>query len=296
MAFQQSLFPSDPNAWWTRSRERQTAMLTRLNETRAFLETRLAGVRPDLAIIAGSGLGGLATALTQPLRIPYAEIPHFPTPGVAGHAGEMIGGQLAGKPVLVLSGRVHVYEGRPLEDVVYGVNTLSALGIKLLVVTNAAGGINRRYNPGDLMIIEDHLNFLGVNPLTDAALEDGRSRFIDLSQAYSARLNEKLAAAAAACEIPIWRGIYLANRGPSYETPAEIKAFAWLGADAVGMSTVPEVIMARYHNIEVAGLSCITNLAAGIGGKKLNHDEVLETGRAVQDKMLRLVTAFVGGL
>jgi glycosyltransferase involved in cell wall biosynthesis len=170
---------------------------------------------------------------------------------------------------------------------------VDSLGIKQLIVTNAAGGINPRFNPGDLMLIEDHINFMGVNPLIGGT---NGNRFIDMTQAYSSRLREKLVTAAEKLKIPVWNGVYLATAGPSYETPAEVKAFAWWGADAVGMSTVPEVIIARYHNIEVAGISCITNLAAGISSKKLSHDDVIKVGLSVQDKLGKLLTEFLASL
>lgn len=262
-----------------------------LKATKEFLEARLAGFKPDLALVVGSGLGGITKDIVKPVVIPYTDIPHFPRPTVAGHAGQLIFGELAGKKLLVLSGRFHLYEGRSVEEIVYPIHVVDALGIKTLVVTNAAGGINPRFNPGDLMVIEDHINFMGVNPLIGGI---NGSRFTDMTQAYSARLREKLAAAAEKLRQPIWNGVYLAATGPSYETPAEIKAFAWWGADAVGMSTVPEVIIARSHNIEVAGISCITNLAAGISGKKLSHDDVLAVGKNVQDKLSRLLTEFLG--
>jgi purine-nucleoside phosphorylase len=196
---------------------------------------------------------------------------------------------------MVLSGRFHYYEGRSLAEIIYPIHVVDALGVKALIVTNAAGGINPQYKPGDLMVIEDHINFMGVNPLIGGVNGNG-VKFIDMSQTYSPRLREKLDAAAEKLQIPIWRGVYLATTGPNYETPAEIKAFAWIGADAVGMSTVPEVIIARYHNIEIAGISCITNLAAGISSKKLSHDEVLEVGRASQEKLAKLLTEFAGML
>lgn len=252
-----------------------------------FLESKLNGFKPEVALIVGSGLGGVTDALTKPVTIPYTDIPGFPQPRVAGHAGKLLAGELGGKQLLIFSGRFHHYEGRPVSEIVAPVNVADALGAKILIVTNAAGGINPVFNPGDLMIIEDHINMMGVNPLI------GAPDFIDMTQAYSSRLRDKLDTAAAKAGVTLRRGIYLATSGPSYETPAEIKAFGWLGASAVGMSTVPEVIMARYHNLEVAGISCITNLAAGISGKKLAHDEVLEVGQASQAKLAKLLTEFL---
>jgi purine-nucleoside phosphorylase len=271
-------------------------MISNLKETKEFLESKLAGFKPDVGLVVGSGLSGIAKDVAKALVIPYAEIPHFPKPTVAGHAGQMVFGELAGKKLMVLSGRFHLYEGHSLADITYPVHVIDALGVKVLIVTNAAGGINPQFKPGDLMIIEDHINFMGVNPLLGAANGNGGLKFIDMTQAYTPRLREKLDAAAEKLQIPVWRGVYLATTGPSYETPAEIKAFAWLGADAVGMSTVPEVIIARFHNIEVAGISCITNLAAGITSKKLSHEEVLEVGKATQEKLSKLLAEFIGML
>jgi purine-nucleoside phosphorylase len=269
----------------------------KLKETKEFIESKLDAAKPEIALIAGSGLGGISTSLASPVTISYADIPHFPKPTVAGHAGQMIFGEVAGKRLMVLSGRFHLYEGRTIGEVVYPIHVVDSLGVRILFVTNAAGGINPQFNPGDLMIIEDHINFLGVNPLLSLG-ENGAGgvKFIDMSQAYSARLREKLENAAEKLQMPMRRGVYLATPGPSYETPAEIKAFAWIGADAVGMSTVPEVIMARYHNIEIVGISCITNLAAGISSKKLSHEEVLEVGKAAEGKLTKLFKEFVGTL
>lgn len=264
-----------------------------LKETKEFLESKLAGCKPEVAVVVGSGLGGITQNIAHTVLIPYAEIPHFPKPTVAGHAGQLVAGTLAGKKVVVLSGRFHLYEGRAVDEVTFPIHVVDALGIKLLIVTNAAGGINPQFKPGDLMMIEDHINFTGSNPL----LGFGNGvKFLDLTQAYAPRLREKLDAAAEKLQIPIWRGVYLATTGPSYETPAEVKAFAWLGADAVGMSTVPEVIIARYHNLEVLGISVITNLAAGISSKRLSHEEVLTAGKAAEDKLARLLTEFIGAL
>jgi purine-nucleoside phosphorylase len=270
-------------------------MLANVKESKEFLETKLAGFKPEIALVTGSGLGGMADALARPLTISYADIPHFPQPTVSGHAGQMIFGELSGKRLVVLSGRFHFYEGRTMAEIVYPIHVVDALGAKILIVTNAAGAINPNFNPGDLMIIEDHINFLGANPLIGLR-ENGGVKFLDMTAAYSTRLREKLDAAAEKTQVPLRRGVYLACPGPSYETPAEIKAFAWLGADAVGMSTVPEVIMARYHNLEVAGLSCITNLAAGISSKKLSHEEVLEVGKTAQTKLAKLLAEFLGML
>jgi purine-nucleoside phosphorylase len=181
-------------------------------------------------------------------------------------------------------------------DVVYPVHAIDSLGVKVLLVTNAAGGINPQFNPGDLMLIEDHINQFGVNPLVGGINGDSGVRFLDMTSAYSTRLREKMENVAEKLQIPLRRGVYLATLGPSYETPAEVKVFAWQGADAVGMSTVPEVILARHHNIEVLGISCITNLAAGISSRKLSHEEVLEVGKATEGKLVKLLGGFLAAL
>jgi len=271
-------------------------MLATVKESKEFLESKLAGFKPDVALVVGSGLGAVAASLEKPVTIPYADVPHFPKPGVLGHAGQMLFGECSGKKVMVLCGRTHLYEGKSVSEVVYPIHVVDALGVKVLVVTNAAGGINPQFNPADLMIIEDHINHLGVNPLVGGINGDGDVRFLDMTQAYSTRLREKLENAAEKLPMPLRRGVYAATLGPSYETPAEVKAFAWQGADAVGMSTVPEVILARYHNIEVLGISCITNLAAGISGKKLSHEEVLEVGKVGAGKLIKLLTGFLAEL
>jgi purine-nucleoside phosphorylase len=270
-------------------------MIPNVRESELFLEEKLAGFKPEVALVVGSGLGGITGAINKPVTVPYADIPHFPQPTVAGHAGQMVFGELAGKRLMVLSGRFHYYEGRSVAEITYPIHVVDALGPKILIVTNAAGGINPTFNPGDLMLIEDHINFMGINPLIGLR-DNGGIKFIDMTQAYSTRLREKLEGAAEKLQLPIRRGVYLAGTGPSYETPTEVKAFAWMGADAVGMSTVPEVLVARHHNLEVAGISCITNLAAGISGKKISHEEVLEIGKVAQVKLTKLLTEFVGML
>jgi len=266
--------------------------MANVKETKDFLESKLAGFKPDIALMVGSGLEGIAKDIAKPIVISYTEIPHFPKPTVAGHTGQMVFGELAGKRLMVLSGRLHYYEGRTLAEIVYLVHVVDALNIKLLIVTNVAGGINPQYNPGDLMIIEDHINLMGINPLIGMA-DNGSVKFADMSQAYSTRLREKMDNAAEKLQMTVRHGVYLATTGPNYETPAEVKAFAWIGADAVGMSTIPEVIVARHHNIEVAGISCITNLAAGITSKKPSYEQVLAVGAAAQDKLGKWLTAFI---
>lgn len=242
---------------------------------------QLTRLRPQLGLILGSGFGGVTEALHGAETIPYSDLPGFPPTAVGGHAGQAILGQLGGTPVLVLSGRAHFYEGHAMEAVTYAVRTLAAFGITDLLLTNAAGGIDTRFRPGDFMVLTDHINFMGANPLRGPEIP-GLPHFVDLTQTYDRRLSALLREAAKVSKLRLREGVYVAVCGPSYETPAEIRAFARLGADAVGMSTVPEAIVARQCRLRVAALSCITNLAAGRGQQPLSHAEVLETGERVK--------------
>ncbi len=248
-------------------------------------------LRPKLAIVLGSGFHHVLEELRVDKKIPYAKIPGFPRPTVSGHAGELYFGHLGKTPVLVLSGRAHFYEGHPMERVTFAVRTLAAFGIRDLLLTNAAGGVNRRFRPGDFMALTDHINLMGVNPLRGLAIP-GLPRFVDLTTVYDQGLHALLLRAGKTAKLKLQRGVYLAVSGPSYETPAEIRAFRTLGADAVGMSTVPEAIAARQHGINVAAVSCITNLAAGLGRENLSHTEVLETARRVKRSGAALIKYF----
>ena len=245
-------------------------------------------LRPTLALVLGSGFHHVLTQLRVEKKIPYAQIPGFPVPSVSGHAGELYFGRLGGTPVLVLSGRAHFYEGHSMERVTFAVRALAAFGIRDLLLTNAAGGINKKFRSGDFMVLTDHINFMGTNPLR------GAPHFVDLTRVYDARLSALLFRAGKRCHLKLQRGVYLAVSGPSYETPAEIRAFARLGADAVGMSTVPEAIVARQCSLNVAAVSCITNLAAGISNGKLSHAEVLETAGRVKILAAKLLRHFAG--
>ncbi len=242
---------------------------------------RISRLRPTLAVVLGSGFHHVLSVLDVEKKISYAKLPGFPPVGVSGHAGELYLGKLGGTPVLVLSGRAHFYEGHSMERVTFAVRALAAFGIRDLLLTNAAGGINRNFRAGDFMVLTDHINFMGTNPLRGPAIS-GLPRFVDLTRAYDAKLSALLGTAARASKLRLQRGVYLAVSGPSYETPAEIRAFARFGADAVGMSTVPEVIAARQCGLRVAALSCITNLAAGRSRGALSHAEVLETAERVK--------------
>ena len=238
-------------------------------------------LRPKLAIVLGSGFHHVLACLQVEKKISYAKIPGFPLPTVDGHAGELYFGKLGGTTVLVLSGRAHFYEGHAMEEIPFAVRTLAAFGITDLLLTNAAGGINRKFRAGDFMAVTDHINLMGANPLRGPTVS-GLPRFVDLTEAYDAKLRALLFKAGKGAKVKLQRGVYLAVSGPSYETPAEIRAFARLGADAVGMSTVPETIAARQCGMNVAAISCITNLAAGISRKELSHTEVLETAELVK--------------
>jgi purine-nucleoside phosphorylase len=252
---------------------------------------KVSRLRPTLAIVLGSGFHHALTELRVDEQISYAKIPGFPKPTVSGHAGEVYFGNLGGTPVLVLSGRAHFYEGHPMERVTFAVRALAAFGITDLLLTNAAGGINRKFRAGDFMVLTDHINFMGVNPLRGPAIF-GLNRFVDLTDTYDTGLSALLFRAGKSCNFRLRRGVYLAVSGPSYETPAEIRAFTRLGADAVGMSTVPEAIVARQCGLNVAAVSCITNLAAGAGKEKLSHAEVLATAEKVKISATKLLKNF----
>ncbi len=263
----------------------ERSMMSRMDlpdpKTTAARLRKACPLRPTLALVLGSGFHHLLTELDVVRKIPYARLPGFPQPTVSGHAGELYFGHLGGTPVLVLSGRAHFYEGHSLDTVTFAVRTLTAFGIRDLVLTNAAGGINGRFRAGDFMVLTDHINFMGVNPLRGPNVP-GLPRFLDLSTTYDPALRALVAAAAKQIKLTLRSGVYLAVSGPSYETPAEIRAFAQWGADAVGMSTVPEAIVARHGGLRVAGISCITNAAAGLGQATLSHAEVLETAERVK--------------
>jgi purine-nucleoside phosphorylase len=246
---------------------------------------------PRLAFVLGSGFQAVAARVEVDEEISYSDLPGFPVPKVAGHAGKLRIGRLGGTPVAMLAGRVHYYEGYPMERVTFAIRVLGAWGIRDLVLTNAAGGIHRSLQPGDFMVLNDHINLMGTNPLRGCGTTASPG-FIDLSQAYDRGLGKLLQRAGKAAGLKLRSGVYLAVSGPSYETPAEIRAFAALGADAVGMSTVPETIVARQCGLRVAGLSCITNLAAGRGSTDLSHQEVLAVGAAAGEKAGDLLEAF----
>jgi purine-nucleoside phosphorylase len=253
---------------------------------------RLSKLRPTLGMVLGSGFHHVLQGLEVDAEISYEKLPGFPPVGVKGHAGKLYIGRLGGAAVVILSGRAHFYEGHPMTLVTFAVRTLAAYGVSDLLLTNAAGGVNRSFRAGDFMMLTDHINFMGTNPLRGADIA-GMPRFVDLTEAYDKGLRRLMERAARACSLKLRSGVYLAVTGPSYETPAEIQAFGMLGADAVGMSTVPETIVARQCGVKVAGVSCITNLAAGRSGEPLSHKEVLETAQRVQSLAAQLLVNFV---
>jgi purine-nucleoside phosphorylase len=259
------------------------------------LKSRLGGLAPWFGVVLGSGLGALADAVDDPVVVPYREIPHFPQSTVEGHSGRIVAGLLGGAPVIVMQGRVHSYEGYSPTEVTFPMRVLGLLGVRAVVLTNAAGGIEAGLRVGQLVLLADHINMMGWNPLNGPndehfGLRPGTGlRFFDMTEAYSKALR-KLAKEAARDEgFKLDEGVYLATPGPSFETPAEIRAFRTLGATLVGMSTVPETIVARHMGIAVVGISCVTNLAAGLGAAQLNHEEVQETGRMVEKQLAGLL-------
>lgn len=258
-----------------------------MENTIAFLRERVTRA-PHAILILGSGLGGLADEIQDAVRIPYAEIPGFPMSAVAGHAGALVAGRMGAVEVVAMQGRFHLYEGWEPAEVARPLRALAALGPEVLLVTNAAGGIRSGMQPGDLMLLSDHLNLMGRNPLAGTEVV-GSARFVDMTEPYDAEFRRVAQQVAAEQGIVVSEGVYAAMLGPSYETPAEIRMLGKLGADAVGMSTVPEVLVARALGLRVLGISCITNLAAGLGGGLLTHEEVLEVGLRVRDQLAALV-------
>lgn len=250
----------------------------------------------DVAVVLGSGLGDFADHLSEPITIPYGEIPHWPASRVIGHAGKLVCGRVNGRKVLALSGRVHHYEGHDMQTVTFAMRVMGRLGVPRVILTNAAGGISPNCSRGALMVIDDHINLMGNNPLVGPNDERFGLRFPDMTNVYSVRLRKMADEAAQALGIGIQHGVYIAVLGPSYETPAEIRAFRTLGADAVGMSTAPEAIVARHMQLEVLGISCITNAAAGVFPEPLHHSEVMETAQQVKGQFIALLEGIIARL
>ena len=253
-----------------------------------YIRSRTA-MRPEIGLVLGSGLGDYADTLQDAVKIPYSQIPNFPVPSIPGHTGALVFGRNEGREVVVMQGRIHYYEGLPQQQITLPIRVLAALGIKTLVLTNACGGVNLSFNPGDLMLISDHINFSGANPLIGPNLDAFGPRFPDMSDLYTASLRRAIHEKAKEAGLELREGVYAMYSGPNYETPAEIRMFRILGADTVGMSTVPEALVAGHCGMQVVGISCITNMAAGVLPVKLSHAEVTETANRVSAKFRRLI-------
>lgn len=266
--------------------------MSKIERAKTFIEEKISS-KPKVGLILGSGLGGLADEINDPVKIKYEMIPGFPVSTVEGHAGQLVVGELKGLTVLAMQGRFHYYEGYPLVEVTFPVRVMKALGIETLVVTNAAGGVNQSFTPGDLMLINDHINNVGANPLIGPNDSKLGVRFPDMSTAYTPSLQELVREVAKDLNITLKEGVYVWNSGPSYETPAEVRMLEKVGGDAVGMSTVPEVIVARHAGMNVIGISCITNMAAGILDQPLSHEEVIGTTEKAKEDFLNLVKGVV---
>lgn len=266
-----------------------------INEASTFIQQKLTN-QPTIGLILGSGLGVLADEIENPVTISYRDIPHFPESTVSGHKGQLVAGVLEGKNVIAMQGRFHFYEGYTMQQVIFPVRVMKQLGIDSIIVTNAAGGINKNFKPGDLMLITDHINNMGTNPLIGPNNEELGPRFPDMSQAYDREYINHAKACADKLEIPLQTGVYVGNTGPVYETPAEINMLRTLGGDAVGMSTVPEVIVSAHAGLRVLGVSCISNMAAGILDQPLTHDEVIETTDKVREHFLRFIKEIIRSL
>ena len=267
-------------------------LLKKIKETTEFLKMK--GIdKPEISIVLGSGLGSLAEEILNPIKIKYDEIPNFLVSTVEGHEGQLVYGTLNGKNVLAMQGRFHFYEGYSLDLSVFPIRVMNSLGCEKIIITNAAGGCNTSFKPGDLMIINDHINFTLRNPLIGKNYEELGSRFPDMSQAYDRELIEISKKAGSDLNIELKEGVYMWTTGPSYETPSEVKMAQIIGVDAVGMSTVPEVIVARHGGMRVLGISCITNMASGILDQPLNHQEVIETSEKAKDDFIKLIKEII---
>ncbi|RKD25636.1 purine-nucleoside phosphorylase [Ammoniphilus oxalaticus] len=264
----------------------------RIEESAKYIQSKVS-VKPELGLILGSGLGALADEIEQPTKIAYEQIPHFPVSTVEGHQGQLVIGRLKGKNVVAMQGRFHYYEGYSLQEVTFPIRVMAALGVQTLFVTNASGGINTDFEPGDLMVINDHLNMTGSNPLIGPNDERFGARFPDMSEAYTKELADLAHSVASAQGVQLRDGVYAGLSGPSYETPAEIRMLRTLGAAAVGMSTVPEVIVASQQGMRTLGISCISNMAAGILPQPLTHQEVVETAEKVREKFSKLMLGII---
>jgi purine-nucleoside phosphorylase len=269
-----------------------SSIAARLEDSVFAIRKRVAA-EPRVGLVLGSGLGEFADSLEKLVKVPYRDLPHMPGSEVVGHAGNMCFGEVGGVPVVCMQGRVHLYEGHPIEKVVHGVRTMARLGVRSVLLTNAAGGVEASWSPGDFMVVTDHLNLVGMSPLVGPEDDSVGPRFPDMSVAYDPELRRFLHEAAASSGLSLREGVYAWLLGPQYETPAEIRMVKMLGAQAVGMSTVPEVIALRHMGVRVAALSCITNLAAGLSAHALDHAEVESTARARRADLVRLLGAWI---
>ena len=266
-----------------------------MEDTIKFIEEKTNGFKPEIGIILGSGLGELADEYCE-IAISYNEIPHFIKSTVAGHKGRLVFAEINGKKVVMMQGRNHFYEGHSMQEITYPVKVMKKLGVKTLILTNAAGAVNKTFVPADLMLITDHINNMGSNPLIGANDSDLGERFPDMTEIYKHKLIKLAKKCAKKLDMDVREGVYLANSGPSYETPAEIHFARTIGADAVGMSTVPEAIVANYCSMDVLGISCISNAASSSGGEKLSHEEVIETTNKAREKFKKLVLSVIKSL
>lgn len=266
-----------------------------MEDTIKFIEEKTNGFKPEIGIILGSGLGELADEYCE-IAISYNEIPHFIKSTVAGHKGRLVFAEINGKKVVMMQGRNHFYEGHSMQEITYPVKVMKKLGVKTLILTNAAGAVNKTFVPADLMLITDHINNMGSNPLIGANDSDLGERFPDMTEIYKHKLIKLAKKCAKKLDMDVREGVYLANSGPSYETPAEIHFARTIGADAVGMSTVPEAIVANYCSMDVLGISCISNAASSSGGEKLSHEEVIETTNKAREKFKKLVLCVIKSL
>lgn len=259
-----------------------------IQDTLDYLDTYTDGFKPEIGIVLGSGLGDLADEYND-ICIPYSKIPNFAKSNVEGHKGNFVFAEIEGRKVVMMQGRNHYYEGHSMQEITYPIKVMKELGVKTVILTNAAGAVNKSFRPGDLMVITDHINFMGANPLVGPNDERFGTRFPDMSEVYNRNLVKIVDAAGRLLKIDLKHGVYFATSGPSYETPAEIRMARYMGADAAGMSTVPEAIVANYCGMKVIGISCITNFASGVSTKKLAHEEVIETANKVKSKFKELI-------
>lgn len=267
-------------------------LLMKIKEAQGYIESKL-DEKPVMGLVLGSGLGILADEIESPIRIKYNEIPHFPVSTVEGHAGQFVVGKLNGKTVIAMQGRFHYYEGYSMKEITFPVRVMKAIGVEHLILTNAAGGVNKTFSAGDLMLITDHINITGASPLMGKNEDELGPRFPDASNIYDKDFNRCILEEAKNMGINLKEGVYFYNTGPAYETPAEVKLAAILGGDAVGMSTAPEALVAAHASLKVTGISCITNMAAGIQATALNHEEVVETANLVKKTFIALVKKIV---